>query len=364
MTFFRRVELILKQYTTFTKVNHIDEKYMKRALLLAKLGKGNVAPNPMVGSVIVYNNMIIGEGYHQKYGEAHAEVNAINSVVDKSLLIKSTIYVNLEPCAHFGKTPPCSNLIIDSKIPRVVIGCIDSFSEVAGKGIQKMEKAGIDVTVGILEKESIDLNKRFFTFHTHKRPYIILKWAKTVNSFMDIDRSKDTKGTFWITQPETKSLVHKWRAEEVGILVGRKTIENDNPSLTCRDYKGNNPIRIVIDKNLKTNYSNITISSDGIKTIILNGIESKIENNIEYIKIDDFSLNNLLTEFYKQGIQSIIVEGGSYTLNQFINAGIWDEARILTGINSIKHGVKSPDFKGQLIESYNYGKDLIEVFKN
>ena len=175
-----------------------DKKYMQRALFLAKLGKGNVAPNPMVGSVIVHNNIIIGEGYHQQCGKAHAEVNAINSVKDKSLLAHSTIYVNLEPCAHYGKTPPCSNLIIDSKIQRVVIGCIDSYSEVAGKGIEKMEKAGIDVSVGILEQESLELNKRFFTFHTHQRPYIILKWAKTTNGFIDIDRSMETKGVVFL----------------------------------------------------------------------------------------------------------------------------------------------------------------------
>lgn len=343
-------------------MNLDDSKYMRRALDLAELGKGNVSPNPMVGSVVVYNGKIIGEGYHQKCGEAHAEVNAINSVKDKSLLAESTIYVNLEPCAHFGKTPPCSNLIIESKIPRVVIGCVDSYSEVAGKGIEKMQNAGIDVTIGVLEDESLDLNKRFFTFHTHQRPYVILKWAKSEDGFIDIDRAKNNTGIFWITQPETKSLVHKWRAEEAGILVGRKTIENDNPSLTCRDYKGNNPIRIVIDKDLKTNYSNYTISTDGVKTIILNQVESKIDTNLEYIKLDDFSIKSILTELYKRDVQSVIIEGGAYTLNQFIEAGLWDEARVLTGVNSIEKGVKSPNFNGKLIESYVFGKDLVEVF--
>ena len=335
---------------------------MKRALFLANLGRGNVSPNPMVGSVVVCDDKIIGEGYHQQYGKAHAEVNAINSVKNKNLLQKSTIYVNLEPCAHFGKTPPCSNLIIESKIPRVVIGCIDSFSEVAGKGIEKMKKAGIDVTVGVLDKESLDLNKRFFTFHTHQRPYIILKWAKSKNGFMDIDRSTDSKGIFWITQPETKCLVHKWRAEEAGILVGRKTIENDNPSLTSRDYAGNNPVRIVLDKDLANVYSKYIISKDDVKTVILNGKTSKIENNIQYIKLDDFSIETILLELYNQNIQSVIIEGGAYTLNQFIDANLWDEARVLTGINSIEAGVKSPIINGELIESYNFGKDLVEVF--
>lgn len=338
-----------------------DEKYLERALLLAKLGKGNVAPNPLVGSVVVHNGCIIGEGYHEKYGEAHAEVNAINSVKDKSLLSKSTIYVNLEPCAHFGKTPPCSNLIIEHKIPRVVIGCIDSFSEVAGKGIEKMKKAGIDVIVGVLEKESLELNKRFFTFHTQKRPYIILKWAQSSDGFMDIDRINKDKGIFWITQPETKTLVHKWRAEEAGILVGRRTIENDNPSLTCRDYEGNHPTRFVLDKDLKTNYTNYTISQDGIKTYIFNQKQSKSVNNIEFIKINDFSLNSILNKIYKLNIQSVIVEGGKFTLTQFIEHNLWDEARVLTGIKPIENGVTSPIIKGSIREEYTYGKDLVKV---
>jgi len=340
-----------------------DEIYLKRALYLASLGKGHVAPNPLVGSVIVYDGKIIGEGYHQKYGEAHAEVNAIHTVKDKSLLSKSTLYVNLEPCAHFGKTPPCSNLIIEHNIPRVVIGCIDSFSEVAGKGIERMKKAGIDVTVGVLEKKSLELNQRFFTFHINKRPYIILKWAQSANRFMDIERSEKQKGIFWITQPETKTLVHKWRAEEAGILVGRQTIENDNPSLTCRDYAGNHPTRFIIDKDLKTNYADFTISKDGVKTYVFNQIENKTINNIEYIQLSDFSVASILHEIYKLDIQSIIVEGGKYTLEQFINANLWDEARILTGIGSIENGSKSPNIDGELIENYKYGKDLVEILR-
>lgn len=338
-----------------------DEKYLKRALYLASLGKGNAAPNPMVGSVVVYNDKIIGEGYHEKCGEAHAEVNAINSVKDKSLLSKSTLYVNLEPCAHFGKTPPCSNLIIEHNIPRVVIGCIDSYSEVAGKGIERMQNAGIDVTVGILEQESLELNQRFFTFHTNKRPYIILKWAQSANGFMDINRSEKDKGIFWITQPETKTLVHKWRAEESGILVGRQTIETDNPSLTCRDYEGHSPTRFVIDRNLKTNYSDYTISKDGVKTYIFNSLESKTVDHLEYIKIDDFTLESITHQIYKLNIQSIIVEGGEYTLTQFIEANLWDEARVLTGIGNIEKGTKAPIIKGEIIENYMFGKDNVSI---
>ncbi len=344
--------------------NFDDKKYMKRALELAKLGKGNVAPNPMVGCVIVNNNKIIGEGYHQQCGKAHAEVNAINSVKDKSLLSQSTIYVNLEPCAHYGKTPPCSNLIVESKIPRVVIGCVDSYAEVAGKGIEKMKNAGINVKVGVLEKEALHLNRRFFTFHSKQRPYIILKWAQTANGFMDINRSDKQKGVFWVTQPETKLLVHKWRAEESGILVGRKTIENDNPNLTCRDYYGNHPVRIVIDKHLKVDYSNKNMINSDAKTIIFNQIKNKVIKNVEYIKLDNFSLPNLLHQLYKKDIQSIIVEGGTYTLTQFINQNLWDEARILTGVNHIVNGKKAPTLHQCVANTFNYGKDKVAIILN
>lgn len=359
----RKRILIIKDIDTFTFMHQNDIRFMNRALHLARLGRGNVSPNPLVGSVIVCDGKIIGEGYHEKCGEAHAEVNAINSVMDKSLLPKSTIYVNLEPCAHFGKTPPCANLIIESKIPRVVIGCVDSYSEVAGKGIEKMQKEGIDVTVGVLEKESLALNKRFFTFHTHKRPYIILKWAQSANGFMDIKRTKSDKGVFWITQPETKTLVHKWRAEEAGILVGRHTIENDNPSLTCRDYIGNHPTRFVIDKDLKTNYADFNISKDDVTTHILNAIENKIIGNIHFIKVSNFDLKSILNEIYKLTIQSIIIEGGKYTLAQFIEQNLWDEARVLTGVDNIKNGIKAPILFDQKVETFYFGKDLVEIYQ-
>ena len=340
-----------------------DETYLRRTLQLANLGKGNVAPNPLVGSVIVYNGKIIGEGYHQKYGEHHAEVNAINSVKNKTLLSKSTLYVNLEPCAHFGKTPPCSNLIIEHKIPRVVIGCIDSYSEVAGKGIERMKNAGIAVTVGVLEKESLALNKRFFTFHTKQRPYIILKWAQSANGYIDIDRTQNNSGIFWITQPETKSLVHKWRAEEAGILVGRQTIKNDNPTLNCRDYNGNHPTRFVIDKDLKNNYTDYNISKDTIKTYIFNSVENKTVGNLEFVFLDDFSLKTILLFIYNLNIQSLIIEGGKFTLDQFIKEKYWDEARIITGTRSISQGKLSPKLIGEVIKSYQFGDDLVKVYK-
>ena len=341
-----------------------DEKYMQRCLDLAKIGMGNVAPNPLVGSVIVYKDQIIGEGYHQKYGQSHAEVNAINAVKQKELLEKSTIYINLEPCAHFGKTPPCSDLIIASKIPIVVIGCIDSFSEVAGKGIAKMEAAGIHVKVGILEKESLDLNRRFFTFHTKKRPYIILKWAQSANGCIDIKRDKNEKGIFWITQPETKAIVHKWRHEEAGILVGKNTIQTDNPSLTCRAYKGNSPTRFVIDKKMKLDYAAFTVGDRSVQTYILTEKEIVSSGKLQFIKPADFTVSSILDTLYKLEIQSIIIEGGKTTLESFINANLWDEARVLTGVNSIKNGIKAPIINGAIQKNMHLGKDQLNFIFN
>ncbi len=223
---------------------------MRRCLQLAKMGEGNVAPNPMVGAVIVCNHKIIGEGYHQEFGGPHAEVNAINSVKDKSLLAKSTIYVSLEPCAHHGKTPPCSDLIVEHKIPKVVIGSQDTFSKVNGKGIKKLEANGCQVTCGVLEKECRKLNKRFFTFHEKKRPFVILKWAQTKDGFLDKKRNEGEKGIHWITAPETRSLVHLWRSKEMGVLVGRQTAAVDDPKLNVRDVTGKNPVRIILDSQI------------------------------------------------------------------------------------------------------------------
>ncbi|MGV6861927.1 MAG: bifunctional diaminohydroxyphosphoribosylaminopyrimidine deaminase/5-amino-6-(5-phosphoribosylamino)uracil reductase RibD [Putridiphycobacter sp.] len=341
-----------------------DIKYMQRALELAELGRGQVAPNPMVGSVIVYAGKIIGEGYHEKCGEAHAEVNAINSVKDKELLQRSTIYVNLEPCAHFGKTPPCSNLIIDSKIPRVVIGCVDSYAEVAGKGVEKMRKAGIDVQVGVLEMQALDLNRRFFKFHAKKRPYIILKWAQSQNRKMDVERANGETGVFWITQPETKMLVHKWRMEEAGVLVGRKTVEVDNPTLTARDCYGKNPLRIVIDQNLKIDYTNRSVANDDAKTIVFNGLKTDEEATISFVKIEHFTLERILSKLYELEIQSVIVEGGKKTLENFIADDLWDEARVLTGIGHIESGTDAPCLNSKVSESYFYGKDKVEIYYN
>ena len=334
---------------------------MKRCFELANKAMGYASPNPMVGSVIVYEGKIIGEGYHENYGKSHAEVNAIASVKDKSLLPKSTLYVNLEPCAHFGKTPPCSNLIIEHKISKVVIGCIDSFSEVAGKGIVKMENAGIEVIVGVLEKESRALNKRFFTFHEKERPYIILKWAESKDGFI---APKNQTAPFWMTSSESKKLVHQWRAEEDAILVGRITAKKDNPSLTVREVEGQNPVRIVIDKDLKLSDELNLFDSDS-KTIVFNAIKTEEIDSNYFIKITLNNLiENILSELYKQNIQSIIIEGGRKTLQSFIDENMWDEARIFTANKELTDGVKSPNIKGEIIEETEVGGDSLEVIIN
>jgi len=334
---------------------------MKRCIELAKRGIGDVSSNPMVGSVVVYNGEIIGEGHHKIYGKAHAEVNAISSVKDKSLLPKSTLYVNLEPCAHFGKTPPCSNLIIESKIPKVVIGCVDTFSEVSGKGIEKMENAGTDVIVGVLEKESRELNKRFFTFQEKKRPYIILKWAESKDGFI---APKNQTEPFWMTSNESKRLVHKWRSEENAILVGRITAEKDNPSLTVRKIEGKNPIRIVIDKNLKLD-TGLNLFNSESKTLIFNDLKSKEKDTNKFIKTDFNNLiKNILKELHKQNIQSLIIEGGSKTLQSFIDTNMWDEARVFTTNKELKDGVIAPNIIGEYREGKEVGGDLLKIIHN
>jgi diaminohydroxyphosphoribosylaminopyrimidine deaminase/5-amino-6-(5-phosphoribosylamino)uracil reductase len=337
------------------------EIFMKRCIELANKAMGYVSPNPMVGSVIVYEGKIIGEGYHENYGKSHAEVNAIASVKDKSLLPKSTLYVNLEPCAHYGKTPPCSDLIIEHKIPKVVIGCLDTFSEVAGKGIVKMENAGIEVIVGVLKKESRALNKRFFTFHEKERPYIILKWAGSNDGFI---APKNQTEPFWMTSSKSKKLVHQWRAEEDAILVGRITAEKDNPSLTVREVKGKNPIRIIIDRDLKLSV-NLNLFNSETQTLIFNNVKTeKIDLNY-FIKIEFNTLiSNILCKLHEQNIQSVIIEGGSKTLQSFIDKNIWDEARIFTTNKELTDGVKSPNIKGKIIEEKEVGGDSLEVIIN
>ena len=345
---------------------------MQQCISLAKLGFGDVAPNPMVGCVIVHQNIIIGEGYHQQYGEAHAEVNAINAVKDKNLLKESTLYVNLEPCAHFGKTPPCSNLIIEYQIPKVVIGCIDSFSEVSGKGIAKMEKAGIEITVGVLETESLELNNRFFTFHTKKRPYIILKWAQTQDGFIDVDRdSCSLSGAEmeqpldnWITTPSSKKIVHKWRSQEQAIMVGTNTAFNDNPQLNVREAEGKNPLRIVLDLNLRLP-NNLHLFDKTIPTLVFNTLKNKTENNLEFVKIEkDPLIPQILKELYQRDIQSVIIEGGAQLLNTFIKENLWDEARVFTGTKNFKTGLKAPQINKKATNINTIETDILTTYHN
>lgn len=312
----------------------IHEKYIKRCIELAKNGLGTTYPNPLVGCVIVFNNEIIGEGWHQKAGEPHAEVNAINSVKDKSLLSKATIYVSLEPCSHFGKTPPCCDLIIANKIPNVVIGTVDPFAKVAGKGIKNLLEAGKKVTVGVLEDECNELNKRFFTFHTKKRPYIILKWAESQDGFI-APLAKEKKEPIWITNEFSRQLVHKWRGEENAILVGTNTVMEDNPTLNVRDWTGNNPIRIVLDQNNRIP-KEFHIFDNQATTISVSKDIINFKNN---------TANEIVSFLFKNEIQSVIIEGGSQTLQTFIDSNIWDEARVFKGSLSLKEGINAPNIK-------------------
>lgn len=348
------------RFLIFVAVNR-DELYMSRCLDLARQGMGSVAPNPMVGAVIVHKGRIIGEGFHQHFGGPHAEVIAVNSVSDKNLLKEATIYVSLEPCAHHGKTPPCSDLLVECGFQRVVIGCKDTFSKVSGKGIEKLKKAGIEVEVGVLEQECRELNKRFFTFHERQRPYVILKWAQSKDGYLDRLRPNDEKGVNWISSPETKVLVHKWRSEEQSILVGRKTVQNDNPSLTVREFSGTNPTRIIIDSQLQLP-DNLNIFSDEAPSIIFNRVKNEVKGNIEYIRISETNTQLILHELYNRNILSVFVEGGSRTLQYFIFGNVWDEARVIVGNTNFHEGEKAPTINKAPSESFPFSTDMIHYY--
>ncbi|WP_172283686.1 bifunctional diaminohydroxyphosphoribosylaminopyrimidine deaminase/5-amino-6-(5-phosphoribosylamino)uracil reductase RibD [Chryseobacterium sp. LAM-KRS1] len=320
-----------------------DELYIKRCIELAQKALGRTYPNPLVGSVIVHNGEIIGEGYHHKAGEPHAEINAINSVINKDLIPQSTIYVSLEPCAHYGKTPPCALKIKELGFKKVVIGAMDSHDKVNGKGKKIIQDAGIEVISGILEKESVELNKRFFTYHEKKRPYIILKWAESKDGFLD----KDFK-PISISNSLVNQFVHQLRADEHAILVGTQTALNDNPGLTVRNVEGVNPVRILIDLNLKVP-DNFKIFNKEAKTLVLNSIKEGNEENIHWIKIrkDDF-ISDLMDILYQEQIQSVIIEGGRFTLQQFIDANLWDEAIVIKNENLIlEKGTQAPEFHSE-----------------
>ncbi len=339
-----------------------DEIFMQRCIDLALKGMRDVAPNPMVGCVIVHNKVIIGEGFHQEYGKEHAEVNAIEQVKDKGKLKKSKLFVSLEPCSHTGKTKPCVDLILKYDIPEVIIGIKDPNPKVSGKGIEKLKKAGVKVKVGLLENICSEVNKRFFTFHQKQRPYVILKWAQTTDGFLDKVRNDKEQKINWISAPETQTIVHKWRSEEQSILVGRNTIINDNPSLTVREYGGKNPTRIVIDSQLQISGS-LKIYSKEAPTLVFNRLKNEKTDNIEYIKINETSTKNILDELYHRGIQSVFVEGGSRTIQYFIIDNAWDEARVIVGNKNFYEGYKAPVLNRIPVNTLPYGKDMIHYFK-
>lgn len=345
----------------------IHKKYMQRCLDLAKNGLGTTYPNPLVGSVIVYEDKIIGEGWHRKAGEPHAEVNAINSVKDKSLLSKSTLYVNLEPCSHYGRTPPCSLLIMQMKIPNVVIGSIDLNDMVHGKGIAFLKNNNCNVTVGVLENKCNQLNRRFFTFHQKKRPYIILKWAQTKDGFIfpEVETTVENK-PIWISNSYSQQLVHKWRTEEASVLVGTNTVLQDNPKLSARTYSGRSPVRITIDKDLKTN-TDFHFYDDEIETIVFIDKKTKVNKNREFYERIDFSKNvivQILDILYKREIQSIIIEGGAITLQSFIDANLWDEARNFVGNLCFEKGIKAPDVNREIRTELQIGTDKLLMYTN
>jgi diaminohydroxyphosphoribosylaminopyrimidine deaminase / 5-amino-6-(5-phosphoribosylamino)uracil reductase len=338
-----------------------DNFYMQRCFDLAKNGSGKVSPNPLVGSVIVCKDTIIGEGYHKKYGESHAEVNAIASVRDKNLFKEATLYVNLEPCSHWGKTPPCADKIIENKIPRVVIANVDPFPEVSGRGIQKLRNAGIEVTTGVMEDEGYELNKRFFTFHTQKRPYIILKWAQTLDGFIAM---KDFSSK-WISNKYSRLLVHYWRSREDAIMVGTNTAFYDNPLLTAREMGGRNPVRVVIDRNLRLP-KELNLFDGESPTIVFTENERPESNNLKFIKID-FERNfpqNLLSALYHEKLQSVIIEGGSNILSSFLSQGLWDEARIFTGKSVFGTGIDAPRISSENLLHEKTESDLLTVYYN
>ncbi|WP_194768546.1 bifunctional diaminohydroxyphosphoribosylaminopyrimidine deaminase/5-amino-6-(5-phosphoribosylamino)uracil reductase RibD [Tamlana sp. I1] len=369
-----------------------QEHYIKRCLEIAKNGLGTTRPNPTVGAVIVHNNKIIGEGFTSDFGGNHAEVNAINSVTNRDLLKEATIYVTLEPCSHYGKTPPCSDLIIKHQIPNVVIGCIDDNEKVAGKGIAKLKNAGCNVTVGVLEEACKNHHKRFFTFHNKKRPYIILKWAETENGYLSPEE-KDEQKPVWITNSYSRQLVHKWRTEEQAILVGTNTVLEDNPSLTARDWIGKNPIRIVLDRNKKLS-KNFMVFDESGETIVISERtgDERQETDEKRQKTRDWRREiedgrpmtedrGLKTEYinwelktaiakqicdiaFQKNINSIIIEGGAKTLQTFIDENLWDEARVFTGQVSFKTGTKAPEFSGVLISEEKIKTDILKIYKN
>lgn len=335
-----------------------DQLYMRRALELAEWGRGSVSPNPMVGCVIVHEDKIIGEGFHKIYGEPHAEVNAINSVQNQELLKEATAYVTLEPCAHWGKTPPCANLLVEKRLKKVVIAAGDSNPLVGGKGIEILKNAGIEVEIGILKKEAQSQNRRFFTQIEKQRPYVILKWAETQDGFV----ARENFSSKWISGALSRQLVHKWRAEEDAILVGKNTALHDNPSLNVRDWVGQNPLRVVLDSKLELS-KNLNLFDKSIPTICYNSLKSEKDENLDFVNLgNNFSILDMLKDLNSRKIQSLIVEGGSKVLSQFIESGLWDEARIFIGKTKFETGISAPILNQNPTETLTIGEDILNVY--
>ncbi len=335
-----------------------DTRYMQRTLALAAMGRGVVSPNPMVGCVLVWQDKIIGEGYHRQYGEAHAEVNAIASVRDKSLLSKSTVYVNLEPCVHQGKTPPCTQLLVDLKVKKVVIANIDTNPLVNRKGLDMLQKAGIKVLTDVMAQAGRKLNRRFFNFMERKMPYVILKWAETADGFV----AKTTFDSKWISNRLSRCFVHQWRTQEDAIMVGTNTASYDNPQLTARDWPGKNPLRIVIDKNL-TLSQNLYLFNNMQDTICYNLLQAKISGRVLWVRLNEKNfLRGLLKDLYRRKVQSLMVEGGANLLQSFIDEGLWNEIRVFKSQITFEQGVAAPLFRGRLSETDYVGTDILQTY--
>lgn len=337
-----------------------------RCIQLAKNGLGTTYPNPLVGSVVVHAGKIMGEGWHYMAGQPHAEVNAIASVTETNFLKEATIYINLEPCSHFGKTPPCADLIIESGIKKVVVGNLDPNPQVSGRGIKKLMEAGCEVIVGVLETACTELNKRFFTFHKEKRPYIFLKWAQTADGFIaPKTENRNEAKPVWITNEFSRQLAHKMRAQEQAILVGTNTVLQDNPSLTVRDWAGENPLRITIDKQLKLSAGFSVFDGNAI-TLVFTEKECKTSKNVVFEKVD-FSKEisqQICDILFKKNVQSLIVEGGAKTLQTFIDANLWDEAYVFTGRGYFIEGIKAPGLRGSLLSESRIKDDILRIYKN
>lgn len=348
-------------------MDSINSIYMQRAIALATKGTRAAYPNPSVGAVVVCDGKIIGEGYTDAYGGSHAEVNAINSVKDPSLLGRSVLYVTLEPCAHYGKTPPCSLLIIQKKIPKIVVGCVDTFSEVSGRGIKMLLEAGREVHVRFLEEACLELHKRFLTFHNKKRPYIILKWAETQDGFLDIDREvvtrEEAKPT-WISNALSRQLVHQLRAEEHAILVGTNTALKDNPSLTTRSVKGKSPIRVLLDRTLKVP-NQYQLYNGEVDTLVFTEKKKESFKGVTYVQINfkEKILYQIVEVLHQKNIQSLIVEGGNQVLRSFIEQELWDEAFVFKGTSEFKKGIRAPKVVIKPVKVTEIGEDLLKHFK-